>query len=99
MSKPEKKSKTISLRCSEGDYARLKALASGNQQSISEALLDTRVPKRIRKSREKRLIPIVVVLQETVNEMENHRNSDSEDGLDSDLIDKIAAEVKKLWEL
>lgn len=94
-----KKTKTISLRCTEEEFDRICSKAAKQKQSITDFLLDDKLPSRYRSSRIKRSIPHYVHLQESINILNRYlKDSPTTDTTIIKEIDNISKEVTELWE-
>ena len=94
----DKKTKLISFRCTEKEYQDIEKLAKKVDMSLSEYLLSQKSPAHCRSSREKKRLPALISLQQTINDIADYysKKAEQDDYLMS-ILNHMEMEVSALW--
>ena len=97
--KKEKKEYNISIRVTASEHEFLSTNAHNNDQTISEYLLNSKVPRNLTRSYKRSLIPVKVHIQQSLNVLGEYLSSHEDvDPILQEEIMKIKKECDKLWE-
>ena len=97
--KKELKTKSISVRCTESEYERLKTLAEKNNKKISDYILDEKIALRKRVTKKDRSrMTTVVELQQRLNELMDLASCKDIDEEMKSRIKDFAEDYLNLWE-
>ena len=95
----DKKTRTISLRCTEKEYSDVENQAKGGNMSITEYILSEKSPIYSHRAKDKRRLHALVDLQQTVNRLTDYcAELPEQDDFLINILIHLQTEAKILWE-